>query len=109
MLFSQYFEITLNYFLLAFLISLGTLQWVAARHQKSGLNLLGPWGNGWPGQGLGLLMVVASFTNFFLTTPGLFSPGLAGGELSLLFGAGGGCALLGTRLAGAWWQKIYGE
>lgn len=107
MLFAQYPIITQNYFLLAFLTCLGTLQWIAARRGRPGLSLLGPWGLGWPGAILGMGCVVSSFGWFFLSTPGLFEPGLAGGELSTLFAAGGGCALVLARLAGALWQKIF--
>jgi hypothetical protein len=50
-------------------------------------------------------LVTFGFGWFFTFTPGLFSPGLAGGELTTLFGAGGLSALLVTRLAGGVWQK----
>jgi hypothetical protein len=53
---------------------------------------------------LGLGLAVAAFVWFFSATPGLFTEGLAGGELSSLFAAGGGCALFVTRLAGLLWQ-----
>lgn len=106
MLFALYPTITQNYFWLAFLTCLGTLQWAAARHGKLALSLIGPWGLGWLGATLGLLGAISSFGWFFLSTPGLFEPGLAGGELSALFAAGGGCALVVTRLAGAWWQSF---
>jgi hypothetical protein len=55
---------------------------------------------------LGLSLAVAAFIWFFTATPGLFTSGLAGGELSSLFAAGGGCALLVTRLAGLLWQTV---
>ncbi len=107
MLFALYPTITQHYFLLAFLTCLGTLQWIAARRGKLHLSLSGPWGLGRLGAGLGILCVITSFGWFFLATPGLFEPGLAGGELSTLFAAGGGCALVVTRLAGACWHKIH--
>lgn len=106
MLFAQYPTITQNYFLLAFWACLGLLQWIAARRSHLGLSLLGSWGLGWGGPILGGLGVIISFGWFFHSTPGLFEPGLAGGELSTLFVAGGGCALVVTRLTGLWWQKI---
>jgi hypothetical protein len=85
---------------------LGVLQWVAAHRQKSALSLLGQWGLGWPGRAAGFLLIAASFGWFFACTPGLFSPGLAGGELSTLFVTGGLCALLVARLAGWFWQHL---
>lgn len=104
MLFSLYPEITQNYFILCFFACLGVLQWTAARHERLTLSLLGPWGLGWSGRALGLGMAVAAFAWFFQATPGLFITGLAGGELSTLFTAGAGCALLVARLAGLLWQ-----
>jgi hypothetical protein len=106
MLFSFYPTLTRNYFVLCFIVCLGTLQWIAARNGKLTLSLLGWWGLGWPGTILGLLFVIGGFAWFFGFTPGLFAPGLAGGELTILFGAGGLSALLAARLAGAGWQRI---
>jgi hypothetical protein len=105
-LFSLYPVITQNYFWLVFLACLGLLQWLAARHQRLALSLLGLWGLGWPGTSLGLLLMGVSFGWFFMFTPGLLQPSLAGGELTTLFAAGGICALMVTRLAGLCWQKI---
>ncbi len=104
MLFSLYPIITQNYFIVCFVAVLGTLQWAAARNHKPAISWLGPWGLGRLGQGIGLFLVCASLVWFFGSTPGLFTPGLAGGELSTLFAAGGLSALLVTRLAGALWQ-----
>lgn len=104
MLFSLYPTITHNYFMLCFVACLGTLQWAAARNRKPAISWLGPWGLGRPGLGVGLLLVVGSFSWFFAATPGLFAPGLAGGELSTLFVAGGLSALAVARLAGLFWQ-----
>jgi hypothetical protein len=106
MLFDLYPTITQNYFILCFVAGLGTLQWAAARHHKVGISLLGQWGLGRLGQAVGLLLVGVSFAWFFAVTPGLFSPGLAGGELSTLFAAGGLSALTVARLAGLCWQKF---
>jgi len=105
MLFSLYPLITQHYFILSFLVCAGTLQWSAARHQRVGLSLLGPTALNRGGQLAGLGLVVGGFTWFFAQTPNLFQPGLAGGELSTLFGAGGASALLVTRLGGLFWQK----
>ena len=107
MLFSFYPTITQNYFIFCFVVCLGILQWTAARNRRLELSPLGSWGLGWPGIVLGALLVVGGFGWFFGFTPGLFTSGLAGGELSTLFGAGGLSALLVTRLIGAIWQ--YGD
>jgi len=104
MLFSLYPTITLNYFVLCVLACLGTLQWSAARNYRLEISLLGRAGFGLFGQIAGTTVVLLVLGWFFAATPGLFTEGLAGGELSLLFGAGAVCALLITRLAGAFWQ-----
>ena len=88
MLFTLYPAITQNYYILSFVTCLGTLQFVAARRQILTLSLLGPWGLGCTGVGVGMFLIVGGFSWFFATTPGLFDSGLAGGELSLLFAAG---------------------
>jgi hypothetical protein len=108
MLFSLYPIITRNYFILCFFAILGTLQWAAARNHKPALSLLGPLGLGQVGLVVGALLVCGSLAWFFAATPGLFSPGLAGGELSTLFAAGGLSALGVARLAGAFWQFCFG-
>ena len=107
MLFSLYPTITQHYFLLCFIVSLGMLQWSAARNHRLGLSLLGTWGLTRPGTIAGILLVVGGFSWFFATTPGLFDSGLAGGELSLLFAAGALSALMVTRLGSICWQKFY--
>lgn len=106
MLFSLYPLISQNYFILCFVACLGTLQWAAARTQNLAISWLGRWGLGRPGEGIGLLLIFSSFTWFFAATPGLFTPGLAGGELSSLFVAAGLCALLVTRLASVLFQSL---
>lgn len=104
MLFSFYPTITQNYFIFCFIVSLGALQWVAARNHRPKLSLLGSWGLGRRGVIIGTLLIVGGFGWFFVFTPGLFVSGLAGGELSTLFGAGGLSALLVTRLLSMFWQ-----
>lgn len=104
MLFSLYPTITQNYFILCFFAVLGTLQFAAARSRKPAISWLGRGGLGWVGQAVGLFLVCASLGWFFTTTPGLFTPGLAGGELTTLFAAGGLSALIAARLAGVLWQ-----
>ncbi len=105
MLFWLYPTLTQNYFILCFVTCLGTLQWVAACQHKPALSLLGRRGLGWHGLVLGYVLIGGGFGWYFALTPNLFKPGLAGGELSTLFGAGGLCALLVARLASALWQK----
>jgi hypothetical protein len=104
MLFALYPTITQNYFILCFVACLGALQWTAARNRKPAISFLGRWGLGRLGRGVGSLLVCGSLTWFFAATPGLFAPGLAGGELSGLFVAGGLSAVLVARLAGEFWQ-----
>jgi len=105
MLFSLYPKITQNYFILCFVVTLGVLQWSAARNHCLSLSLLGLWGFSRRGKIFGLLLIIGGLSWFFAFTPGLFEPGLAGGELSPLFGLGGACALVTARLSGAFWQK----
>ena len=105
MLFSLYPTITQNYLILSFVACLGTLQWVAAGNGKPEISLLGRWGLGRIGATAGMLMIMGGLSWFFAFTPGLFDPGLAGGELSTLFGAGGLSALLVARLAGLFWRR----
>jgi hypothetical protein len=104
MLYALYPMITLNYFILSFIACLGTLQWTAARRQDLKLSLLGPWGLGFLGSVIGAALVVGGFSWFFAATPGLFGSGLAGGELSTLFAAGGLSALLVARITGTFWR-----
>jgi hypothetical protein len=107
MLFTLYPAITQNYYILSFVICMGTLQVVAARNQILSLSFLGPWGVGHAGVGVGTILIVGGFGWFFATTPGLFDTGLAGGELSLLFAAGALSALGVTRLCSFFWQIFY--
>ena len=105
MLFSLYPLITKNYFILVFVVCLGTLQWSAARNRNLSLSLLGSAGIGRLGAVAGGMLIIGGFAWFFTFTPGLFDSGLAGGELSTLFGAGGLSALLVARLSSAFWQN----
>ena len=104
MLFTLYPLITQNYLILSFCICLGILQWSAARYNRPSISVLGPWGMGRVGMTAGGLLILGGFTWFFSCTPGLLDPGLAGGELSSLFGLGGVLALLLARLAGGLWR-----
>lgn len=105
MLFSLYPEITQNYFVLSLVVTLGTLQWSAARHKQLKLSWLGPWALNKRGSVIGIILIAGGVVWFFAFTPGLFTPGLAGGELSSLFGLGCLCGLLVIRLCAAAWQK----
>ena len=107
MLFHLYPTITQNYYILCFIVCLGALQWSAARNRILGLSLLGPWGLGRPGIIAGLVLIMGGFNWFFIYTPGLFSSGLAGGELSSLFAGGALNALVAARLSGVLWQRVH--
>jgi hypothetical protein len=105
LLFCDYPLIIKNYFMLFFVVILGTLHWAAARNHNPAISLFGGWGLGWTGNFFGGGLVLGGFVWFFITTPGLFTAGLAGGELSTLFSAGGLSALAVARLAGTFWQN----
>ncbi len=87
-----------NYFLLAFITIVGVLQFVAARHRLIGLTLTGSVRKPIWGYLLAVVLIVVAFAWFFADTPEVFTPGLAGSELVLLFGAAGVCALAFTLL-----------
>ena len=106
MLFSLYPILTKHYFILCFVITLGILQWAAARNRKPALSFLGLWGLSWVGLICGGFLVGGGFIWFFTLTPGLFQSGLAGGELTILFSAGGLSGLAVARLLGAFWQNV---
>ena len=106
MLFSVYPKIAQNYFILCFIVSLGILQWSAARNRWLSLSMLGNWGIAWRGKTAGILLIIGGFSWFFAFTPGLFEPGLAGGELSPLFGLAGVSALITTRLSAEFWIRL---
>jgi hypothetical protein len=89
-----------RYFWLVFCWSLVLLQAAAARAGLAGMQLGGkPWRGRWP-----LVVLVSTSIGapalFFLSTPEVLAPGLAGSELLALFAAGAGCALL-VSLVGA--------
>ena len=70
-----------HYFVLCLASILGTLQAVAVRHNRQDLI----WINGRGGYVFGVLVLLASFIWFFLTDEEIFIPGLAGGELFVVF------------------------
>ena len=101
-------ELAAHYFLLAFLAILGVLQLVAARHRLIGLSL---WGSRHPVPGylLGTALTTGAFVWFFAATPLVFTPGLAGAELTVLFAAGGICALAFALIAASIIWEIKGQ
>lgn len=92
-------HLAINYFLLAFITIVGALQLVAARHRLIGLSFfIGRARKPIWGYLLATILIVGAFAWFFVTTPEVFVPGLAGSELALLFGAAGVCALAFTLI-----------
>lgn len=88
--------LTLAYFALCFLASLGLLQIVAAHEGLVGLTFIrGP--RRWSSYALGGALIAGSFAWFFATQrEPIFQPGLAGSELFLIFGLAALLALLLT-------------
>ncbi len=70
-----------HYLIFCFVAILGTLQMAATRFNRRDLM----WFEGRGGYVVGALIVAASFIWFFLADDEIFTPGLAGGELFLLF------------------------
>ncbi len=70
-----------HYVTFCFAAILGTLQMVATRFDRRDLK----WFEGRGGYVVGALIVAASFIWFFAVDDEIFTPGLAGGELFLLF------------------------
>lgn len=88
--------LTLAYFVLCFLASLGVLQIVAAREGLVGLTLVRAR-RPWAGYAMGVLLIVVAFAAFFAAQHELvFQPGLAGSELFVVFGLAALAALLFT-------------
>jgi pimeloyl-ACP methyl ester carboxylesterase len=88
-----------SYFLLAFVTTVGALQFVAARHRLVGLTWIGSARKPIWGYLFAIVLIVAAFTWFFVATwEEVFIPGLAGSELAILFGAAGICSLAATLL-----------
>lgn len=92
-------HLAINYFILAFATIVGALQLVAARHGLIGLALVGSARKPTWSYLLAIALVVGAFVWFFVATPEVFIPGLAGFELAVLFGTAGICALAFTLLA----------
>ena len=87
--------LALKYFSLCFLAITGALQIAAGRRGIEGLSLLPASFRFWQVL-LGLTLIAGSFALFFVITPEVFTPGLAGSELIILFGCGGIASLLFT-------------
>ena len=83
-----------HYFLFCFMAIIGTLQGVAIRYNRRDLIWIEERG----GYVFGVLTVSASFLWFFLTDEEIFIPGLAGGELFILFIAARLAAVPVTRV-----------
>jgi len=106
-------ELALGYLFFSFLSALGVLQCVAARYHLFGLAF-------WDGRaqrtcrqrciwgyGLGILLIAGSGIWFFVSHwVEIFAPGLAGAELSLLFGVGAACALAVTLVVAPLLQHL---
>lgn len=102
-------HLAINYFLLAFVIIVAALQFVAARHRLIGLTLTGSVRKrrfAYRGYLLAIALIVVAFVWFFADTPEVFTPGLAGSELVLLFGAAGVCAVAFTLLVSSVFHRI---
>ena len=92
-------HLAINYFLLAFITIVGALQFVAARHRLIGLSFfIGRARRPIWGYLLATILIVGAFAWFFVTTPEVFVPGLAGSELVIIFGTAGICALAFTLI-----------
>lgn len=109
-------HLAINYFLLAFVAIVGALQFVAARHRLIGLTLTGSVrrrrsANGgrfaYRGYLLAIVLIVVAFVWFFVDTwEEVFTPGLAGSELVILFGVAGVCAVAFTLLVSSVLHEI---
>ena len=74
-------SLAVNYLIFATAASLGVLQFVAGRGRLVGLMLFPAKVSEW----LGLALLAGAYVWFFSVQPDLFIPGLAGGELFILF------------------------
>jgi len=92
-------ELTLGYWLFAFLSTLGALQWVAARYRFGGLAFLDCSTSRVRGYVLAALLIVGGAAGFFLSQWGaIFAPGPAGSELAVLFATSAISALAVTLI-----------
>jgi dienelactone hydrolase len=92
-------ELTLGYWLFAFLSALGALQWVAARYRFGGLAFLDCSISRVRGYVLAALLIVGGAAGFFLSQWGaIFAPGPAGSELAVLFATSAISALAVTLI-----------
>ena len=102
MLYFVYRELALGYLLFAFLCALAALQVVAVRYGLVGLALLDYSQYPWLGYVLGGALVAGGAAWYFVTQwKRIFTPGPAGSELALLFGAGAAVALVVSLLVAA--------
>ncbi len=88
-------DLALGYLLFSFLSALGVLQWVAARQRLTGLGLFDYSKHPGLGTTLGLVLPAVALVWFMASQwEGIFAPGPAGSEISLLFGAAAVAAVL---------------
>ncbi|MBI4787559.1 MAG: hypothetical protein HY782_10990 [Chloroflexi bacterium] len=87
----------INYFVLCFGAILGTIQAAAIRYNRRDLIWIEERG----GYLFGVVLVAASFIWFFLADEEIFIPGLAGGELFVIFVAALLAAVPTTRVVNA--------
>lgn len=99
-------QLALRYLLLCFLSAVGVLQLVAAYRRYVGFSLLGKYQRPWGGYALGIALIAIPYAIFFSTSPGIFRPGPAGSELTVLFSIGAFLALLFTLTGASLVQKI---
>lgn len=92
-------QLSLCYLAFAFLSALGALQAVAARYRIVGLAFVDYSDHPWRGYILGAVLALAGGLTFFVTQwEMIFTPGPAGAELTILFGAAALAAVLVTFL-----------
>jgi hypothetical protein len=106
-LYFVYEELALGYLLFSFLSALGVLQWVAARYRLAGLAFLNYAQRRTWGYALGTFLIAGSTIWFFGSQwAKILTPGPAGSELSLLFGAGAVSALAVTITVASLLQRL---
>lgn len=91
--------LALSYLAFAILVTLGALQFAVTHQELRGLSLFDYSGRKTTGYMLGVTLVIIGYTWFFLTRREIFSPGPAGAELMVLFGAASIVSLLLSLVA----------
>ncbi len=93
----------LHYFVACLIAVTGTLQWVAARYCLRDLL----WFEGRAGYVIGPLAILGGLGWFFVVDDQVFIPGLAGGELFLIFASAFFASVSLTRLINAVLARAY--